>query len=302
MLDVFVASHTKRLKVGQLGLVLTANHPLRIAEDIAMLDQLVGGRSFCGFVRGNAKRWVNTYSQHFGTEATDSDKSAADERNLRAVKEAWQIIRKAWTQDSFSHEGEFWKVPAPNTVWNFAPTGKLGSGMRQDGVLTEIGCVPRPLQRPHPRVFTPLAFRMTTALFWVGEGATTVCFASKDEFMATAHRLLTEQQQKADLKKPPAPIAPGAFLMVGKTREDAEALKRDYEWLFSYAYSVPPYNVPIGRILIGTPDDVCRQIEQLQTVLPFEEMFLWHNLGLHDERLANNSLELFARKVLPNFS
>jgi alkanesulfonate monooxygenase SsuD/methylene tetrahydromethanopterin reductase-like flavin-dependent oxidoreductase (luciferase family) len=302
LLDAYLAGHTKRLKVGQLGLVLTANHPLRIAEDIALLDHISGGRAFCGFARGNAKRWVNTFSQHFGTEATDSDKSAVDEQNLRAVKEAWAIIKAAWTNRTFSHKGEFWTVPAENTSWNFNATAVLGGGMDPDGRLREIGCVPRPLQKQLPRLFTPLAFRMTTAVFWVSEGATAVCFASNDEFMQTAHRVLTETAEKAGRSNGRAVLAPGIFLMVGKTKSEAEQLRADYEWLFKFAYSVPPFNVPIGRVVMGTPDEVTRQIEDLQKLVPFEECFIWHNLGIHDDALGSKSIELFVEKVLPRFS
>lgn len=302
LLDVFLAGQTKRLKVGQLGLVLTANHPLRIAEDIALLDHISGGRAFCGFARGNARRWVNTFSQHFGTEATDSDKSAIDEQNLRAVKEAWSIIKAAWTNNTFSHKGEFWTVPAPNTNWGFGPTALLGSGMDDKGGLHEIGCVPRPLQTSLPRVFTPLAFRMTTAVFWVSEGATAVCFAANDDFMRTAHRVLTETAEKAGRSNGHAPLAPGIFLMVGKTKSDAEQLLADYDWLFKFAYSVPPYNVPMGRVLMGTPDDVTQQLEQLQKLFPFEDIFIWHNLGVHAEALGSRSIELFVEKVMPRFT
>lgn len=301
LLDVYLAGQTKRLKVGQLGLVLTANHPLRIAEDIALLDHISGGRAFCGFARGNAKRWVNTFSQHFGTEATESDKSAVDEQNLRAVKEAWAIIKSAWTQRTFSHKGEFWTVPAENTHWNFNATAILGAGMDPDGLLREVGCVPRLYQKQLPRVFTPLAFRMTTAVFWVSEGATAVCFASNDEFMQTAHRVLTETAEKAGRSNGHAVLAPGIFLMVGKTKAEAEQMRADYDWLFKFAYSVPPFNVPIGRVVMGTVDDVTRQIEDLQKLVPFEECFIWHNLGIHDDALGSKSMELFVEKVLPRF-
>ena len=39
MLDLFIGMQTKRLRVGQLGIVLPANNPIRVAEDIAMLDR-----------------------------------------------------------------------------------------------------------------------------------------------------------------------------------------------------------------------------------------------------------------------
>lgn len=302
ILDTYLAGHTKRIKLGQLGMVLTATHPFRMAEDIAMLDQVTGGRAFFGVARGNAKRWVNMFAQHFGVEATDSDKSATDEQNMRAIKEAWEIIRLAWTKDTFSYQGEFWSVPARDTKWHFGPTLSYGQGMEPDGTLREIGLVPRPLQQPFPRVFAPLAFRMTTAAFWVEQGATAVCFASNDDFMKTAYRVLTEKAAMSVLPHKQKPLAPGVFLMLGKTKEDAERLRQDYEWLFKLAYSVPPYNVPLGRYVIGTPDDVSRQIEDLQRVLPFDEMFLWHNIGLHEDRLEMNSIELFTEKVIPRFA
>jgi alkanesulfonate monooxygenase SsuD/methylene tetrahydromethanopterin reductase-like flavin-dependent oxidoreductase (luciferase family) len=45
LLDLFIASQTTRLRVGQLGIVLPANNPIRVAEDIAMLDHMSGGRA-----------------------------------------------------------------------------------------------------------------------------------------------------------------------------------------------------------------------------------------------------------------
>ena len=43
MLDLYVAMQTKRIKVGQLGIVLPAENPIRVAENIAMLDHMSGG-------------------------------------------------------------------------------------------------------------------------------------------------------------------------------------------------------------------------------------------------------------------
>lgn len=300
MLDLFVAAHTKRLKVGQLGMVLSANHPWRIAEDIALLDQMSGGRAFCGFSRGNATRWVNMFAQHFNIEAAQSDKGDSDERNMRAVKEAWSIIKAAWTSDLVNIQGEFWRVPAPDTKWTFTPTRTLGGGLDENGILTAIGAVPRPVQQPHPRVFAPLAFRMTTAKFWVGEGGTAVCYTERNDFMQTAHRVLSEELP-ADGKRRYPVLAPGCVLIMAKTREEAQKLREDTEWLFNYAYGVPPFNVPMGRVLFGTPDDVSRQIEELTKIIPFEDMFVRAELGLHDPKVDIGMLELFCEKVVPRF-
>ncbi|WP_282169624.1 hypothetical protein [Ruegeria atlantica] len=39
-------------------MALTAHHPMRLAEDLAMIDHTPGVRLFCGFVRGNTPRWL----------------------------------------------------------------------------------------------------------------------------------------------------------------------------------------------------------------------------------------------------
>ena len=46
--DYFVAQHTKRMRVGQLGMNLTVINPIKLAEDLAMLDHFTGGRMFAG--------------------------------------------------------------------------------------------------------------------------------------------------------------------------------------------------------------------------------------------------------------
>ena len=78
--DYFVAQHTKTLRVGQLGMNLTAVNPIKLAEDIALLDHFTGGRAFVGFTRGNTPRWTATFGQHLDITSAESDKSEADRR------------------------------------------------------------------------------------------------------------------------------------------------------------------------------------------------------------------------------
>ena len=63
LLDLYIAMQTKRIRVGQLGIVLPAQNPIRVAEDIAMLDHMSGGRANAGFARGYQRRWVDTMAQ-----------------------------------------------------------------------------------------------------------------------------------------------------------------------------------------------------------------------------------------------
>ena len=50
--DAYWAAMTTRVRVGQLGYTMSAQNPFRVAEDVAIIDHLSGGRSFCGFSRG----------------------------------------------------------------------------------------------------------------------------------------------------------------------------------------------------------------------------------------------------------
>src|SRR5207244_4851576 len=63
LLDLFVGMQTKRIRVGQLGIVLPAHNPIRVAEDIAMLDQMTSGRANAGFARGYQRRWGDVMAQ-----------------------------------------------------------------------------------------------------------------------------------------------------------------------------------------------------------------------------------------------
>jgi len=59
LLDLFVGLQTKRIRVGQLGIVLPTHNPIRVAEDIAMLGHMTGGLANAGFARGYQRRWVD---------------------------------------------------------------------------------------------------------------------------------------------------------------------------------------------------------------------------------------------------
>ena len=63
LLDLYFAMQTKRIRVGQFGIVLPAANPIRVAEDIAMLDHMTGGRANAGFARGYQRRWVDVMAQ-----------------------------------------------------------------------------------------------------------------------------------------------------------------------------------------------------------------------------------------------
>ena len=111
------AQRTKNLKLLIYGNLLPLHQPLRLAEELAMLDCMSGGRIISGFARGIPREYaVNNIS-------------LAESR--ARFEEAYDIIIKAWTEERFSHEGQFW-------------------------TYRDIAIWPRPLQRPHPPAWVPV--------------------------------------------------------------------------------------------------------------------------------------------------
>ena len=154
LLDLFVAMQTKRIRVGQLGIVLPADNPIRVAEDIAMLDHMSGGRANAGFARGYQRRWVDTMAQqnHGIHGALPHEHDEIDAANRAAFEESYQIIKRAWTEDLMSFDGKYWRIPAGPTPWDLEATSQYGAGVT-DGVVRQLGVVPKPVQKPHPPIF-----------------------------------------------------------------------------------------------------------------------------------------------------
>src|SRR5262249_24836019 len=126
LLDLFVAMQTRRIRVGQLGIVLPAENPLRVAENIAMHDHMTGGRANAGFARGYQRRWVDVMAQqtHGIHGALPHQHDAIDAANRDAFEECFQIVKRAWTDDWLSFAGRTWRIPAGDTPWTLDATAQ----------------------------------------------------------------------------------------------------------------------------------------------------------------------------------
>jgi alkanesulfonate monooxygenase SsuD/methylene tetrahydromethanopterin reductase-like flavin-dependent oxidoreductase (luciferase family) len=117
LLAAAAIQRTKRIKLLIYGNLLPLHEPLRLAEEIAMLDCMSKGRIISGFARGIPRE----YQVH--------NVPLADSRSR--FDEAYEILLRAWTEEVFSYEGRFWKY-------------------------RDVSIWPRPLQRPHPPIWMPL--------------------------------------------------------------------------------------------------------------------------------------------------
>ena len=164
-----LAARTKRIKFAPLGLVLPAWDPIRAAEELAILDHLTQGRLYAGFARGYQDRWVNILGQQYHVTGAPMDGSSIDQHNRRVYEENLAIIRKVWTEDAVTHDGEYYKIPYPYEEgirrWPVAEwTRQYGAPgeIDDEGVIRKISVVPKPYQQPHPPLFQPFSVSEST--------------------------------------------------------------------------------------------------------------------------------------------
>jgi alkanesulfonate monooxygenase SsuD/methylene tetrahydromethanopterin reductase-like flavin-dependent oxidoreductase (luciferase family) len=173
--ETAIAAQTKRIRLGQMANILPWWHPIRVAEQAAMLDVISGGRLEFGIGRGYQPREAEVFGRPYGATVQDQ------ERNRAYYHEAFEIIIKAWTQPSFSHHGEFFSIPPSYTKWHHKGTmayfNQPQAGRKLEDVLAlgkpdlysmgspvvaatttlkEISLFPQPVQKPHPQVWEPV--------------------------------------------------------------------------------------------------------------------------------------------------
>lgn len=323
LLDLFIAMHTKRIRVGQLGIVLPAQNPLRVAEDIAMLDHMSGGRANAGFARGYQRRWVDVMAQHLhGIHgAIPGEHDAIDQANRQAFEEHFRIIKRAWTEDMLHFEGAYWRIPTEGTPWTLEATKLWGAGVDAEGRLREIGVVPKPLQKPHPPIFQPFASSENTIRWCAREQVTAIL---PPMYLGLQNHLYDVYADEA--AKSGRTLARGEGLgvlrdvIVADTDEEAMELWAHgpafcgAAWFAPFGFGgvlndpaseqrlTPQQMVERGMLLVGSVDTVTRSLERLLADTPVRWLFAWAYNGLTPHRKIMRSLELFATRVLPRVS
>ena len=174
------------MKVISCGFVSTAHNPLRAAETIATLDNMLRGRFAFGLVRGYQYRWVENFKVRPGLAAVGpwNKNSPADDANRAYFAEFIEVVLKALTQETFSHDGEYWQFPArgmvnphPHTVYT-----EFGRGVNDDMSIDAVGIAPRPYQQPYPQLYAGFGASLRTALFWARHRGRPVVMSSNLDF------------------------------------------------------------------------------------------------------------------------
>src|SRR3990170_3634547 len=115
------ASRTRRIRIGLAAAILPFHHPLRLAEQLALVDILAHGRLDVGVGRGNRPAEFAGY----GVPQVES---------RERFEETVEVMRRAWTEERVSFRGRFF-------------------------TLDDVRVIPKPVQTPHPPLYQVCASR-----------------------------------------------------------------------------------------------------------------------------------------------
>ena len=297
-----LSQKTKKIKIGVLGNILPLrNHPVRVAEEYAMIDCLSNGRLIAGFVRGIPPEYI-----WYGVNPAES---------RGRFQEAYDLIMTAWTQSVWSFEGEFFK-------------------------LKDCAIWPRPVQQPHPPIWIAarsaesiewcVKRHLTCAQVYQTTGQIEDTFgyyrtkaneegwnAAPDKFILCRHIYIDETEQKArefgdpamryfftvfnrgfneainkgavDQKLTAALISERSFSYFREgNRERHDFSKLDWQGL-----------IDSGYLIAGNPDSVAKQIQsQMKQIGADHFMGMFHIGNLAHDKVVN-SLNLFKKEIMP---
>ena len=301
-----LTQRTKRIKIGVLGNILPLrDHPVRVAEEYAMVDCLSNGRLIAGFVRGIPAEYV-----WYGVNPEES---------RGRFQEAYDLIMTAWTNSVWSFEGEFYK-------------------------LKDCAIWPRPVQQPHPPIWIAarsaesiewcVKRHLPCAQVYQTTGQIEDTFnyyrtkakeegwqAKPDDFILCRHIYIDESNKKAQEIAEPAMryffsvYNRGFNDAINQTAADQQKLlaKLTSERSFNYFregnrsridFSTLGWDelIKSGYMIAGDPDSVARQIQdQMKQIGANHFMGMFHIGNLAHQKVIS-SLDLFKKEIMPRLN
>ena len=318
MMCADAAARTKNIRLGQACNVITFHNPIRLAEDIATLDQLSKGRVEVGIGRGV-----------YGREAINMNKESDlkdQAKNFRLFSETLEIMKKAWSKDFFSHQGEFYTYPSPNFIWqhDMSPPKENIVDLKTNE-LKQISVLPKPYQKPFPPISQVVDGERS--IQWAAEnGLNTIMWIPTVKALKKRFEIFKEAKSKVENRD--VPLGEGISLVrdmfVAETMEEAEKMAGEHivnymRWVCHWRglgnHMDPDEKLPDTKnkldllnyeflhkrnLLFGTPEFVIEKIEELQQELNLQNLQVWSNFPGVKHEDCMRSIKLFTEKVIPN--
>jgi alkanesulfonate monooxygenase SsuD/methylene tetrahydromethanopterin reductase-like flavin-dependent oxidoreductase (luciferase family) len=277
-----VAARTRRIRVGLAVQVLPLANPLRVAEEAAIVDHLSEGRLVFGVGRSSFLEAYEGYNVDY-----------AESRAL--FLESLEIIRKAWTEETFSHDGRYYR-------------------------FRDVQLVPKTYQKPHPPIRVAVESRETFALAGtlgfpifirhqmdvselqdlLGQyqaARHAAGFSGPNDVILQIGGYVADTAERAR-SEPEASTMRGRRLVQAALHRaaDPEAFER------LKRISEVGYDDVLGRVAYGTPDAVVERLQEYRETLGITGVSLDVNPGgqIPYDRVVH-SIRLLTDKVIPNF-
>lgn len=287
-----VAALTKRVLIGFGILELPLHHPVRVAIQTALLDNLSRGRLIVGTAKGSN---YNAY-EYLGFGSNPA-------LGLEQMEEAEELLVQAWTTDNVQFQGKHWQASFPSVRPRpyQQPHPPLARACLDAASIQEMARIGRPvLLRGRSANDTAASIRLyrdTMAEAGFDEAAiegnldqiwvwrelhlAETDAAAMDEFLPAYHQAYVRMQQYREQWNPPE------FPM---SRQVAPMLREDY------AAAPDP---DAAECLVGGPERVAEQIAQLQAGGVRNLMLT--NRGLMSAEKTAASLRLLSQRLMPQF-
>ncbi len=310
-----LAAQTKRIKIGPLGYVLPTWDPIRLAEDIAWADQITKGRSVAGFARGVFPHWVNTLGQRYAVQPSVLG-NEAELHNREVSQELFRIMKLCWQDEPFSFNGKYYQAPSPveGIKWPAAEAARRYGApgeIDEQGVLRKISPVPKPFQKPHPLLLQAMTLTEETIAWNAREGIVPMIFLPFPDVAIKGAEFYRQEALKAGRSlELGQSVGLARVVAIGKTQEAArEVARQGIMYLLGLYHShfypnIPTTIEPIieaGIAFVGTPDDVRRQLAEVQEKLNPEYFLVFCDQGLLPLDEVKDQVEQLA-KLVPEFT
>ena len=314
LLGADLAARTSRIRIGQMANIAPWWHPIRLAEDIAILDNMTRGRVEVGFGRG-----IWPYE---GPQFHPNADPRKDQENRELFAETVEVVRKIWSEEYFSHEGANYRFPVDDTVFSH-PSYPSNPEWQEGDRVTRLRVTPRPYQQPHPPLWMtvstdrsvstaaemglkacywqPPALRIRQRMelyaevrsalegrkFSLGEDQAVMRSTYVAPTMEQARREAEAGIMSAFIFNDPFR---GRQVFTNPGEELDDAVKLDWDFLEP------------RTLLVGPPDHVAERIDELREVCNLDYLLVeFTHAGIPLHKTLQN-LEIFATKVMPHFS
>ena len=292
-IDAAVISRiTKKARIAILGNIIPINNPVRMAEELAMIDCYSGGRLVSGFVRGGAVETLQA-----GLDPTE---------NRDRFEEAHDLIMKCWTTPGpFRWEGKYYHHRMVNP-W----------------VL--------PMQKPHPPVWFPGGSSPESVIWAAKRGYTYVNLGALLDLTLELKQVYIDTANEVGFKPGPEHFGYQVRALVADTDEEAQEVGRSFLWNAAYRMKGPAeHNDPpgyqsreahnlsrrraggpaqamgyqelqeVGAIVVGSPDTVIEKLANTIKQLNPGYMILIGSDGNIPHKNVMRSVELLGKEVIP---